>query len=238
MTGRSLNIKDLPWKRLLAEAVLIVSSVYLAIVLEGASTDREQKAEAIAALENLRSELALDRADGLEVVSLQQDQGQSHQQIQAWLSEPDNIPAELFSAALEHALTDNRTVFPRKSSWTTMVAEGQLAILGDSTLVSRLANLYEHSNVRLEYNGDRYDDTTQDILRVWLPRAWDLVENRFLTTDEVTKRAFGNQMLQAQRQNRGYMALVVKWLEEVESVQTQVDTYLDRSGKGPKGSGN
>ena len=238
MTDRSLKIKDLPWKRFLAEAVLIVSSVYLAIVLEGASAEREQKLEAIAALKNLRSELALDRADGLEIVSLQQDQGRSHQQIQAWLSEPDNIPAELFSAALEDALTGNRTVFPRKSSWTTMVAEGQLAILGDSKLVSSLANLYEHSNARLEYNGARYDDTTQDVLRVWLPQAWDLVENRFVRTDEVTKRIFGNQMLQAHRQNRSYTALVVNWLEEVESVQTRVDSFLDHSGKGPKGSVN
>ncbi len=114
-----------------------------------------------------------------------------------------------------------------------MVAEGQFAVLGDPNLVSSLANLYEHSNPRLEYNGDRYDDTTQDILRVWLPQAWDLVENRFLAADELPIRTFGNQMLQAQRQNRGYMALVTHWLEEVESVQTQVDTYLGRSGSGP-----
>ena len=231
MAGRSLNVKTLPWKRFLAEAVLIVSSVYLAIVLEGASTDQDRKMEAIAALTNLREELASDQADGIEILSLQQDQARSHQQIQAWLSDPDNVPAESFSAALEYALTDNRTVFPRKSSWTTMVAEGQLAILGDPNLVSSLANLYEHSNPRLEYNGDRYDDTTQEILRVWLPQAWDLVESRFLAADEVTMRTFGNQMLQAQRQNRGYMALVAKWLEEVESVRSQVDAYLGRSGK-------
>jgi hypothetical protein len=238
MSGRSLNIRTLPWKRFLAEAALIVSSVYLAIVLEGASTKQDKKMEAIAALTNLRAELVSDRADGLEIVSLQQLQARSHQEIQDWLSKPENIPADLFSAAIEHALTDNRTVFPRKSSWTTMVAEGQLAILGDPHLVSSLANLYEHANPRLEYNGDRYDDTTQDILRVWLPQTWDLAENQFLTTEKAAIRTFGNQMLQAQRQNRGYMALVVKWLEEVENVQMQVDIYLDRSRKGAEKSVN
>lgn len=232
MIGRLQNIIALPWKRFLAEAVLIVSSVYLAIVLEGASTEKERKSEAIAALTNLSAELGLDQADGLEILSLQNDQGRSHQQIQAWLSDPENIPADSFSAALKHSLRDNRTVFPRNSSWTTMVAEGQLAVLGDPKLVSSLANLYEHSNVRLEYNGDRYDDTTQDLLRIWLPQTWDLVKNRFLAADEATIRTFGNMMLQAQRQNRGYMALVTKWLEEVESVRTQVDTYLQRSGRG------
>ncbi len=232
MDGRSLNIKTLPWKRLLAEAVIIVSSVYLAIVLEGASTEHERKTEAIAALTNLRAELRLDQADGLEILVLQEAQAQSHKQIQAWLSEPTSVPAEAFSVALVHTLTDNRTVFPRKSSWTTMVAEGQLTVLDNPTLISRLANLYEHSNPRLEYNGDRYDDTTQDILRVRLPQAWDLIENRFLTTGEARIRVFGNQMLQAQRQNRGYMALVVEWLEEVKSVHSQVDRYLELNGGG------
>ena len=169
MVGQLQNITALPWKRFLAEAVLIVSSVYLAIVLEGASTEKERKTEAIAALTNLRAELDSDQADGLDILALQNDQGRSHQQIQAWLSDPANVPADSLSAAPKHALRDNRTVFPRDSSWTTMVAEGQLAV--------------------------------------------------------------GNMMLQAQRQNRGYMALVSKWLEEVESVQRQVDTYLHRSGR-------
>ncbi len=93
-----------------------------------------------------------------------------------------------------------------------------MAVLGDPTLISRLANLYEHLNVRLEYNGARYDDTTQDMVRGGTPHVWDLVENRFLTTDAVTIRTFGNRMLHAQRANRSYMTLLAGWLEEIESV--------------------
>ncbi len=115
MDGRSLNIKTLPWKRFLAEALLIFSSVYLAIVLEGASAQREHKTEAVAALTILRTELELDQADGLEILSLQEDQVRSHQRIQAWLSNPQSIPADSFSAALVQAVTYNRTVYPRTS---------------------------------------------------------------------------------------------------------------------------
>ena len=110
-----------------------------------------------------------------------------------------------------------------------MVAEGQLTVLGDPALIRSLANLYEHSNVRLEYNGDRYDDTTQDILRGRMPYAWDLVESRFLTTEPGVIRTFGNQMLQVQRQNRNYAILLSSWLEEVESVHAQVASYLEQS---------
>ena len=151
MAGRTLSFKNIPWTRFLAEAALIVGSVYLAIVLEGASSDRSRKVEAIATLTYLRAELELDQEDGEEILNLQHDQALSHQQLQAWLADVQSIPRESFSDALLHTLTDNRTMFPRKASWTTMVAEGQLAVLGDPALIKSLANLYEHSNVRLEY---------------------------------------------------------------------------------------
>ena len=230
MAGRTLSFKNIPWTRFLAEAALIVGSVYLAIVLEGASSDRSRKVEAIAALTYLRAELELDQEDGEEILNLQHDQALSHQQLQAWFADVQSIPREAFSDALLHTLTHNRTMFPRKASWTTMVAEGQLAVLGDPALIKSLANLYEHSNVRLEYNGARYDDTTQDILRGRMPYAFDLIENRFLTTDRAAIRTFGNQMLQVQRQNRGYAARLSSWLEEVENVHSQVASYLEHSG--------
>jgi len=229
MAGQTLSFRNIPWARFLVEAALIVGSVYLAIVLEGNSSDRSRKDEAIAALTNLRAELELDREDGEEILSLQNGQAFSHQKIQAWLTDTPSIPADLFSSALVHTLTKNRTVFPRRASWTTMVAEGQLTVLGDPALIRSLANLYEHSNVRLEYNGDRYDDTTQDMLRGRMPYAWDLVESRFVTTEPAAIRTFGNQMLHVQRQNRNYAVLLSSWLEEVENVHAQVTSYLEQN---------
>jgi hypothetical protein len=218
--------------RFLAEAVLIVSSVYLAIVLEGASADRGHRTEAIAALTALRAELELDQADAVEILRLQEDQIESSERIRAWLSRPMSAPADSLSAAFLHVLTDNRTLFPRKSSWTTMVSEGQLAVLGDPVLISSLANLYEHSNVRMEYNGARYDDTTQDMLRGRLPYVWDVAENRFLVADEAAIRTLANQMLQVQRQSQGYSRLLAAWTQELERVRVQVDSYLQMHGGG------
>jgi len=227
-----MSKKTIPWMRFLAEAVLIVSSVYLAIVLEGTSTDRGRRAEAVAALTALRAELELDHADAVEILGLQETQIESSERIRLWLSRPASAPADSLSVALLHVLTDNRTMFPRKSSWTTMVSEGQLAVLGDPALISSLANLYEHSNVRLEYNGARYDDTTQDMLRGRLPYVWDVAENRFLVTDEAAIRTLANQMLQVRRQGQGYYTLLADWNQELEGVRAQVDSYLQLHGGG------
>lgn len=231
-TVNPLSKKTIPWMRFLGEAVLIVSSVYLAIALEGASAERSQRSEAVAALTALRVELESDQSDAREIIALQEEQGRSSDRIQAWLAYPETLPADSFSAALLHVLTDNRTMFPRKASWTTMVSEGQLAVLGAPDLIGRLANLYEHSNVRLEYNGDRYDDTTQDLLRSHLPYVWDFNGRRLLADDAASIRTFASMMLQVQRQNRGYTALLTAWATEVESVQAMVESYLSLRGGG------
>ena len=228
----TLSEKTIPWMRFLAEVAIIVSSVYLAIVLEGASADHGRRAEAVAALTALRAELELDHADAVEILALQAAQIQSSERVRRWLSQPMSAPADSLSMALLHLLTDNRTMVPRKSSWTTMVSEGQLSALGDPALVSSLANLYEHSNVRMEYNGNRYDDTTQDMLRGRLPYVWDVAEDRFLVTDEAAVRTFANQMLQVQRQSQGYSTLLTAWSHELEEVRVQVDAYLNLRGGG------
>ena len=227
-----MSKNTIPWTRFVVEAVLIVSSVYLAIALEGASAERGRRAEAIAALSALSTELRLDQADAREILELQAEQGRSGDRIQGWLSHPPSLPADSLSVALLHVLTDNRTMYPRKASWTTMVAEGQLTVLGDPELISRLANLYEHSNVRLEDNGARYDDTTQDLLRGRMPYVWDVVGHRFLGADDSSIRTFSNQMLQVRRQNQGYRALLTAWSTEVEAVRVEVESYLELQGGG------
>lgn len=224
--------RAVPWLRLLGEAVLIVLSVYLGIALEGIFAERERRAEAVAALSALRAELELDHADAVEILGLQAAQIESNGRIRRWLTAPAAAPVDSLGAALLHVLTDNRTMFPRKSSWTTMVSEAQLSVLGDPRLVRGLANFYEHSNVRLEYNGDRYDDTTQDMLRVRMPAVWDVGEQRFLTTDEAALRTFASQMIQVQRQSEGYSDLLTAWKSELEDVMAQVDGFLGHSGGG------
>ena len=56
------------WRRLLSEAFVIVASVYLAIVLEGMSDERDRASEAVDALVQLVEELRKDRADVAEIL--------------------------------------------------------------------------------------------------------------------------------------------------------------------------
>jgi len=62
-----MKFPTLPWARVLAEGALIIVSVYLAIVLEGMSQDREAKQAAHIALAQMLDEMRADRSDVAEI---------------------------------------------------------------------------------------------------------------------------------------------------------------------------
>ena len=216
----------IPWIRFLGEAVLIVASVYVAIVLEGVSEDRDRRAEALAALSNLRAELVLDRGDFSEVMEIQEGHARRYANTIRWLADPLSMPTDSFGVDVVEVIYNNRTIFPRSSSWTTMIASGQLAYLGDQDLVARLANLYEHTNSRLDYNGTNYDDGVEDLARNAMPLVWDRVNDRLITTNEAAIAGFRGQLEWLSDWNIFYRELITDWMQEVDAVLAGVDDHL------------
>jgi hypothetical protein len=148
-----------------------------------------------------------------------------HEQIISWLTYPSTLPADSFGVAMD-SISNSWTVFPRRASWTTMVTSGQLTALNDPALVNRLANLYEHLNRRIEYNGAVYDEVIEDLLRNSFPYVWDLVDGSFLTSDTSGIRTFRAQVALLQYWNEYYYGLVVEWREELDRVIVMIDSHL------------
>jgi len=109
----------------------------------------------------------LDHADAVEILGLQAAQIESSDRIRRWLTAPQAAPSDSLSVALLHVLTDNRTMFPRKSSWTTMVSEAQLAVLGDPQLflVAHHAALRTFANQMLQVQ--RQSEGYSELLTAW-----------------------------------------------------------------------
>ena len=94
------------WRRLLSEAVVIVASVYLAIVLEGMS----------------------------EVLVEQENLSRQYVNLLRWFGDPSSMPVDSVHESLDVVAWSNRTMFPRGAAWTTRVAAGQLRYLDDAPL--------------------------------------------------------------------------------------------------------
>lgn len=217
-----------PWRKLLVESLVVVASVYAAIVLEGASEARARHTDARHALASLRAELALDRADLDVILTAQRDRDVRHRRLEHWLGDVSVMPADSVTADFRALFSVNRTMFPRSSSWATMVASGQLSDLDDPVLVARLANLYENLNVRLEYNGALYDEWVSQVAQSAVPDAWDPVDGRLLIADGREVRRLRSRLMGLHDLAGGFIGLLEDWGEELDAVIVEVDRYIAR----------
>ena len=220
------------WRRLLVEGSVLVVSIYLAIVLEGVSEERADHREAVEALLSLKHELDLDRRDLDVVMGAQAERFPRHDRIDRWLADPSTAPLDSLGQDIARLFRQNRTMFPRDAAWTTMVSSSQLADLRDARLVARLADFYENRNERLAVNADIYDEWVSGTARNVIPVIWDQSSSRFLTSDEVEVARVRGQMAGLRDFSEAFFALLDQWRVELESLQSDVDRYLERSSGG------
>jgi hypothetical protein len=218
--------------RLLGEAGLIIVSVYVAIVLEGASSARSEQAAALESLRTVQAELEADLVEARAYATQKEDRSVLFAQLAGWLSSDVAIPVDSFDIALEGVLTGNFTIFPRRAAWSTMISAGQLASVGDPVLVNQLADLYEHWTGRVLYNGEAYDEAIWEVTRNTIPSLWDRREGRFLRSDLRARRELDGQLLHLEIWNASYGRILTIWADEIENVLLGVDMHLQREGDG------
>jgi hypothetical protein len=226
-----------PWGRIIAEALLIFGSVYVAIFLDGRAQDRRETREALEALGQLVLELHQDGADLVEIRQAQEGLSTHYEMILRWLSEPSSIPGDSMTASLTSLEIENRTLFPRKGSWNTMVTAGQLPDLEAPELVTLLGNLYENVIPRLEYNGQYYDTDLSTAFSLVIAGTWDSLNDRLGPTGEFEIVRLRQIM---SRLHVGWNLYYIDLLEEYGELRQQAATAVEAhlADQGIETSGN
>jgi len=172
-----------------------------------------------------------DSADLDEIRAEQLERDEQYDNLIQWLANPENMPIDSVAAAVDSIISSNRTLYPRRSAWTTMVAAGQLGELDAPALVARLGNFYESVNPRVIDNGNDYDESLNDIARNSVPRFWDGVDRRLLTTDVEQLSIFRNQLrFMHLAWNKWYLELLDEYEEMLDTLILEIESYLHESG--------
>ncbi len=220
--------KKTSWRRISGEAVLIISSVFVAIALESAWQDRQNFLAAQGALGQMLEELRQDRADLDEVLDEQRNLDSTYRRVISWLADPESLSEQEFGEAVKFLSYSNRTMYPRRSAWTTMVASGQWQLLNNAELVTKLGDLHENRYLRLITNGNAYDEDLFTTMRESVPRIWDYNEYRFLTLDaSEIARLRGELKFIHYTWNQWYLELLTEEYGTVlDELIADVDAYL------------
>ena len=226
-----MKAPKLSWAKLLGEGAVIIISVYFAIVLEGMSQDREAEQAAHTALAQMLDEMREDRSDVGEIRAEQLERDGQYRALIQWLASPESMPLDSVGGAIDAIFFSNRTLYPRRSAWTTMIDAGQLAELDDPALVTRLGNFYESFIVRVIDNGEEYDDNLNDIARNSATAIWDGVNSRLLTTDARQLTVFRNQLrFMHIAWNLWYLDLLDDYEQTLDSLILENESYLEENG--------
>lgn len=215
------------WKRFLGEAAVIVISVYVAIVLEGASSERGRRAAAMDGLAQLRAELVLDRDEASAVLDQQRRIGAKYEQLVAWLDRPEAMPADSFGAMLNDVAFSNPTAYPRKGAWAMLSSSGLLSAIEDPELIVSIADHYENLVARVEYNGKDYDELLNATMIETVPVAWDRV--RLRQRGDMTELRSRLDYLES-TWNGFYQTLMASYVAQMEILIDALDRYLDENG--------
>lgn len=225
-----MKLPKSPWVRLLGEGVLIIISVYLAIVLEGLSEDRKEKSSAHTALAQMLGEMRQDLVDLGEIREEQLVRDRLYTALDQWLERPESMPVDLVAESFDSIFYSNRTLYPRRAAWTTMVAAGQLGELDAPVLVARLGDFYESLVPRVIDNGDDYDESLNDIARNSATRIWGGVKGRLLTNDAVQLEVFRGQLRYMHISwNVWYIDLLGGYAQKLDSLILDIESYLDEN---------
>ncbi len=195
----------------------------MAIVLEGQSAERGRKDEARAALQQLRAELVLDRADAQDVVEAQRRIGIDYSDLIRWLENPATMPTDSFDVVIRRVGFSNPTAYPRKGAWSALSSTGLLSAIGDPELVVRVADHYENLVARVEYNGNDYDELLNATMVESVPTVWDRVRAR--PTGDLTALR-GRLDYLATAWNGYYQELLATYVAELDGLIIDVDAYL------------
>lgn len=223
--------RGMPWLRWLAEFVLIVGSVYLAVYLEGASQRRADRDAARVALSQLRGELREDILDFDRIIAKQDSLHVDYTNLGRWLADPGIYPVDSVFAALYRVSTENFTLFPRRASWTTMVAGNQLTDLEAPDLVLRLGQLYETFYDRIDYNSRFYDDNLSSALQSSSAIRWQSLRTRPLSDedDEIEHLASSLEWIHL-TWNLFYRDLLIEYRRDTIEAISLVEEYLEAHG--------
>ncbi len=219
------------WVRWAAEFALMFGSVYLGVYLEGASQRRSDRTAAREALTQLLGELREDVRDFDRIIAKQDSLHVDYSNLARWLASPGPSPADSVAGALYRVSAENSTLFPRRASWTTMVAGNQLADLGAPKLVLRLGQLYETIYNRIDYNSAHYDESLDAATQSWSAVRWQSLNSAPLSRDEAGLEHVASSLAFVHMAwNTWYRNLLIGFRGDVISTISMVEEYLASQG--------
>ncbi|MCB0647861.1 MAG: hypothetical protein KDC49_14430 [Saprospiraceae bacterium] len=211
-------------KYAVGEIVLVVIGILIALQVNNWNEGRKSKLQQTVFLKNIRQDLMNDLVQLDKIIDYQTKKLQVVTALSEELThEKDFNKIENLFTTIQN--TTNATFFANTGAYTTSGTSGVLDNLQPDSLKIAITTLYERYYKRLIYNGEIYDNRTDEVV-ILRGKYFNKLTGTLTNKEVINDSEFINLTSIALYNNGNYVSLSNSTKKEIEKVVSLVDENL------------
>jgi hypothetical protein len=215
--------------QVLFQLIVVTVGVYIATIAQQKAETRDRRDAAADLVVAIDAELAEDERSLDELVVAQQNMREL--MLLVAKDARDEAPDTAISRITKQRLLVNRTFFPRKAAYATLLSGGQLQYIKNRQLRLDLAKVYEQDYARVAWNSEISDQIYQGIFRAAFLEYWDYAEDRPFAGNAHSAGKLSNAAYRVREYSVGYEQLLVAQRTGIQALRVKTKDYVVRQRK-------
>jgi len=213
-------------KYAIGEIVLVVIGILIALQVNNWNEDRKSKKRQLIFLSNIKKDLSNDLIQLNSIIDYQTEKLEIVKELAEELkSGKDFKLIERLFTDIQN--TSNNTFFANTGAYTTSGSSGILDNLEPDSLKIAITTLYERYYKRLIYNGEIYDNRTDEIVML-RGKYFNKINSTLTGEDVIHDSEFMNLTSVALYNNSNYVSLSNTTKKEIENVLDLIEKNLNQ----------
>ena len=214
------------FKYAIGEIILVVIGILIALQVNNWNENRKSKQRQLIFLNNIKKDLANDLIQLNSIIDYQTKKLAIVKELANELSPPKDFKKiERLFAEIQN--TSNDTFFANTGAYTTSGSSGILDNLEPDSLKIAITTLYERYYKRLIYNGEIYDNRTDEIV-MSRGKYFNKINSTLTSEDVIHNSEFMNLTSVALYNNSNYVKLSNTTKKEIENVLELIEENLNK----------
>ena len=214
------------FKYAIGEIILVVIGILIALQVNNWNENRKSKQRQLIFLNNIKKDLANDLIQLNSIIDYQTKKLAIVKELANELNPPKDFKKiERLFAEIQN--TSNDTFFANTGAYTTSGSSGILDNLEPDSLKIAITTLYERYYKRLIYNGEIYDNRTDEIV-MSRGKYFNKINSTLTSEDVIHNSEFMNLTSVALYNNSNYVKLSNTTKKEIENVLELIEENLNK----------
>ncbi|WP_228850954.1 DUF6090 family protein [Aegicerativicinus sediminis] len=206
------------------EIVLVVVGILIALAINNWNEERQIELGQTQFLKSLKEDLSNDLTQLNKIIEYQTGKLKTVSALQKELQTTKNF-GKIETLFTQSQYASNDTFFANTGTYTTSISSGAIANLTPEALKIAITTLYERFYYRLTYNGEVYDDRTNEVA-FKRGEFYNKIDKKLVNPEVLNSSGFANLITVLLHDNNTYVDLANQTQREILKVLELINQRL------------